>query len=459
VLVGLSGGPDSVSLALILQELASTGALPLRLRLAHLNHCLRGSESDADEEFCRRFAERAALRIEVARVPIREAAEAGESLEAAARRVRFAFLLRAARRQGLSVVALGHHADDVAETVLMRLLRGCGLRGLGALAPARPADGRAPALHIVRPLLELRKADLLEFLSARGEPWRLDSSNAQRQFERNRIRHELLPELERRCPSFERDGLCALNLAAVEANSLLDEMLEARWPRLCVEEGPDGVVLDASCYRSLPVPLRALAVRRAIRTVQPQRHYPPGLTHEHYEAAARLADRPVGTDLSVPGGLSARREHGVIYIRRGEPAATWAGVRLPVPGTVRFGDREVTISAEVLPAPPGGVASLIGRAGPREVFLALDAVELPLTVRVRRPGDRFHPLGAPGERKLKEFFINRKVPRHLRDRTPLVADGSGRIVWVVGHEIAEPARLSGAAPRVLHLRAKLACSR
>jgi len=173
VVVGLSGGADSVALALLLEEVSRSGALPMRLVLAHLNHCLRGAESDADEEFCRGFARRESLELEAARVPVAERVRPGESLEQAARRVRFRFLLDVARRRGFRAVALGHHADDVAETVLMRLLRGCGLWGLGALAPVRAWGGEGDAVRIIRPLLELRKAELLAFLARRGQGWRM----------------------------------------------------------------------------------------------------------------------------------------------------------------------------------------------------------------------------------------------------------------------------------------------
>ncbi len=449
VLVGLSGGPDSVALALVLLELSRCGALPLRIRLAHLNHCLRGAESDADEEFCRRFAARHSLPIETARVAVREAVRRGESLEETARRVRYRFLTQLARQQRVRSVVLGHQADDVAETVVMRLLRGCGLRGLGALPPERPAGGGEDGVRIVRPLLELQKADLLEFLCRRGEPYRVDSSNRRLEFQRNRIRHDLLPVLKRCCPGFAPASLCALNRAAVELNALLDEMLDRRWNALCVEARPDAVGLDAGHYRRLPPPLRKRAVRRALKQLLPGPHSQPGLTRKHYDEAAELADRPVGAAIALPGGLLARREHGLLYISRPSAGSCARSARLEVPGTTVVDWAGLTLRTEALPAQR--LDNATRQAGPHEAFLSLEALSMPLSVRRRRPGDRFHPLGAPGGRKLKEFFIDRKVPRHQRDRTALLVDAAGRIAWVVGHEIAEPFKLTGARERILHL--------
>lgn len=463
VLVGFSGGPDSVALALILEELTESRARPMAVQLAHLNHSLRGTESDGDEEFCHQFAQERGLALETQRVEPGKLARAGCSLEEAARRARYAFLLQVASRKGVKTIALAHQADDVAETVLMRVLRGCGVRGLGAVPPARPAG--SPAARIVRPLLKLRKAELLDYLVRHGQPFRRDSSNWDTTFLRNRIRHELLPILEGECAADITGSLCELNAVAVEINALMDGALDSRWRGLCSEVGADEMAFDAEAYASLQPALRKLAVRRALEMLSPQAHDGPGLTRDHYEAVSALAERPVGSQLSLPGGFVARGEHGLILIRkhrggcavgsRGEAGKFSPPAELAVPGETAFPGAGARIATRVIGSPPGGPAELIARAGPHEVFLCLDALELPLTVRTRRPGDRFFPLGAPGQRKLKQFFVDRKVPRHRRDSCPLVVDAAGRIAWVVGHEIAEPFKLSGAGTRALHLKAEM----
>ena len=448
-LVGLSGGPDSVALTLVLHELSSSGALPLTLKLAHLNHGLRGRESDGDEAFCVELAARLGLPLRTGRISVREERARGESIETAGRRVRYRFLARAARSEGATAIAVAHHADDVAETVLMRLLRGCGVRGLGAMAPAREADSGG-GLRIVRPLLEAGRAELLALLERRGQNWRDDRTNRDKRFLRNRIRHELLPALEGSC-GLTAETLCALNRAAVGLSAALDEMLDGEWGSLCTESGAASVGLDAALYERLPSALRKLAMRRAVSLLLGGEE-PPALAREHYDAADVLAGKDVGHALTLPGGFLAVREHGVIHISRPRATGERAAIELATSGTTPVPWAGVKIEAALL-AGPQNLHELIKRAGPREVFLASDALALPLEARPRRRGDRLRPLGAPGTRKLKDYFIDRKVPRHERERTALVVDAEGRIVWVVGHTIAEPFKLRGGEKRVLHLRA------
>jgi len=455
VLVGFSGGPDSLALVLILEQLSRGGLLPIGVRLAHLNHCLRGARSDGDEAFCRRFADEHRLSVETARLDVKALARRGESLEQSARRVRREFLVRTASRAGLRTILLAHHADDVAETVLMRLLRGCGLRGLGAMHAARPVGPRGAGIRIVRPLLELRRSALLAMLDRHGQPYRLDESNLDTRFLRNRVRHEMIPALQRRAPGRLVELLCSLNREAGALAALLDGVLDRAWPRLCVEARGGLVALDAGALADMPPALRKAALRRAVEFLRPRSDEPPGLTRTHYEDAAALPLLPVGAAVSLPGGLAARREHGVVCLCESghELTAPQPPRELPAPGRLRLPEAGMELTAELINRPPGDGAVPIRPAGPREAFLSLPALELPLTVRYRRPGDRLRPLGAPGARKLKKLLIDRKVPFHLRDRTPLVVAADGRIAWVVGIEIAEPFKLTGAEERILHLRA------
>ncbi|MDP6439167.1 MAG: tRNA lysidine(34) synthetase TilS [Candidatus Brocadiia bacterium] len=454
VLAGLSGGGDSVALVLILRELAEAGALPLKVHLAHVNHGLRGRESDADEAFCRELAAGWGLELTVKRLPAGHLERQGGSTEDAARRERMAFFMQLARRKGMRTILLAHHADDVAETVVMRLLRGCGVHGLGAMRAERPAGPGWSEGRIVRPLLRVTKDDLRAYLGRKGQCWREDRSNADLRFTRNRVRHRLLPALVAACPGLSRGLLGELNEAACEVGDLLEGAVAARWPALCREHAAGEVALDAGRLRDLPGPLRKAAARRAAGALGGGDGRSPGWSHAHYEQLAAMPDRAVGTQLTLPGGITVSREHGLIRWRRGRQAETIEPRTLPIPGAVRLDDLELTIEAEVLTMPAQGHSALVARAGPRDVYLSPASLEGPVTIRSRRAGDRFHALGAPGGRKLKEFFIDRKVPRLQRDRTPLVLAADGRIAWVVGHEIADGFKLTGREGRVVHLAAR-----
>ncbi len=451
--VALSGGPDSVALVLLLSALTDGGELPLELCLAHLNHALRGAEADAEEAFCREFARERRLPIETERADVRAAARRhGRSIEAAARDARYAFLGRVAQKVGAAAIATAHHADDGAETVLLRIIRGAGITGLGALAPDRPLSPLNPTVRVVRPLLELRKAELVAFLREKGQPFCADSSNLDTRYTRNRIRHVLIPALERDYPAFSVGSPCALNTSAVEASRLFEELRDARWPELCRRTGPAEVLLDCAALADAPASLRKAAVARALRLLAGQRA-PPALRAEHYEKLAALPRQPVGAQVSLPRGFFARREHGLIYFARRARPLSLPERELPVPGLVELPEAGMRVSSFTLPAGAVGPREALERASDYEVYLSLDALPMPLSVRGRRPGDRFHPLGAGGSTRLKKFFIERKVPLHERDRIPLVTTHAGEIAWVVGHRIGERFKLRGTDSPVLRLKA------
>ena len=441
VMLGFSGGADSVALALLLREMSASGALPLRLRLAHLNHGLRGAESDGDEAFCRNLAVEWDLQLTVHRLPPSHLAAQGGSIEDAARRARMRFLSDVAIEQGFTTIVLGHHANDAAETVLMRLLRGCGIHGLATMRPVRPAGPEWPAGRVVRPLLSVDKDDIIAYLRRRAQPWREDSSNADLALARNRVRHLLLPAMLRARPGLSVRLLGDVNAAAAPVDDLLRQALASCWRDLCVREEAGEVLLDADALCRAPAALRTAVLRRAAG--EPDR--------EHSLALVALAAGPPGAALSLPGGVTARREHGLVRFARQRQSTGIRPAQLSMPGSVHIPDVGLTISAQALTVAPNAHAELLSRAGPWEVFLSPRLLDAPATVRSRRPGDRFHPLGAPGARKLKKFLIDRKAPFHERDRIPLVVASDGTIAWVPGYEVGESFRLTGSETQVVRL--------
>ncbi len=448
LVLAFSGGPDSVALARGLLDLNENADLRVRITLAHLNHGIRGAESDREEEFCRDFAEAHGLPLCVERTEPAEWKEG--SLEAEARRRRYDFLGRYAREADACAVATGHHADDVAETVLFRMVRGAGVRGLGAMAPARPLGDDYPGIRLVRPMFSIRRESILRYLDREGQVYCRDSSNADTSYSRNRIRHVLIPMLEKEFPTFSVESLCALNDAAIEATELTEGVLDGMWPNLCQRSGPEEVLLDADALTEAPTAVRKAAADRALSILCHERPV-PALRAEHYEAFAELAHQRVGARTDLPGGVFARREHGLVYVTRGknQPARkTWT---LEVPGTTRLTELRVVVRAEVLSEEELTPEQAAERALDNAVFLDLDRIRLPLAVRLRRPGDRFQPLGSGKPTKLKRFLIGRKVPLHRRQRMPLVVDADGNIVWVVGCEISQAHRLTPETGRVLHL--------
>jgi tRNA(Ile)-lysidine synthase len=461
VALALSGGSDSVALVWLLQEMASAGHIAVA-GLVHLNHGLRGEESNGDEVFCRALAARIGWPIDVEEIDAAALARAqSQSVETAGRAARYRFFEAAAQRLGADVVMTGHTLDDQAETVLLRLLRGAGTRGLGGVRPRRGP--------YVRPLLDVRRAELRQYLVDRGESFRDDSSNRDLSVPRNRIRHELMPVISRLAPggvralarvaALARDDEDFLQKAAIEAGRSLVLSDEARR----VAQAPPASTLRIDCrmFAVLPPALGRRVVRELLLRAAPGATF----SARHIEAVRELAfaDKSNG-HLDLPG-LAVERRAGVLSIssragaatpnpagrrRRLTSAGPGQGARRPleVPGAVEMPEAGVTIAASMQvgesAVPPG--------TDKRVAMLQASSLMLPLAVRTRRPGDRFRPLGAPGRRKLQDLLVDRKVPREAREIVPLVVDAADRIVWVVGVAIAEECRVTSPGAGVVILK-------
>lgn len=428
VAVAVSGGGDSVALVWLLRDLSAERGFELA-GLVHVNHQLRGEASDEDEAFCRALAERLQIPFDVTRVDVRALAQASrQSIEAAARTARYVAFDAAMDRLGATTLATGHTRDDQAETVLLRLLRGAGTRGVAGIRLRR---GR-----IIRPLLDCRRADLREWLAERGEMFREDQSNDDVSIARNRIRHELLPVIARIAPT----GVEALGrfaeLAAADDDWLTKSAIESAASVVLSDEGaaPSGVALDVAALNRLPPALAGRVILMAASRVSAR----SALSLRHLDAVLALAgaDKTDGhTDLP---GLAIDRSGGVLRIRgaRGRAESATYDRALPVPGMVELPGAGGRISASVAPRAGGRV--MAGTVA----TLQSSALTLPLRVRNRRDGDRLRPLGAPGRRKLQDLLVDRKVPRAERDSVPLVVDAGGRIVWVAGVTIAHECRVT-----------------
>jgi tRNA(Ile)-lysidine synthase len=447
VLVALSGGPDSVALLHLLLDLQRDGD-GIVAGVAHFHHQLRGADADGDEVFCRELAATLALPIEVEREDVRQAArDAGRSIEDMARALRYAFLDAAADRVRADVIAVGHTLDDQAETFLLRLVRGAGSRGLSGI---RPRAGR-----VIRPLLEISRAELRDDSRQRGLVWREDASNRDVTIPRNRVRHELIPYLEREFnPGITHVLAREASLARVDDDRLQEEAIDLT--STIVLSTTDGKTeIDAVALRSLDP---ALSSRVAFHALA-RRPHGRFVGFDHVEKILRLAEAPDGTSVDLPGQRATRRGSTIILgppvprARRGDTSES-NSFRFPlsIPGEVTLDKQGWAVSAhraDSVDRPAG-----FGPARGLEVAIAADPVALPLAIRSRQLGDRFRPLGMEHRKKLQDFLVDRKIPREIRDSLPLVVDDDDRIVWVVGESVAEDFRVTGASRGVLLLKAR-----
>jgi len=312
VLVAVSGGPDSVALLLALEELARS-EFALALTVAHLHHGLRETTAEEDRLFVENLAARLGLPCETGRADVpAEAERPGIGIEEAARNLRRRFLADAARRAGAGKVALGHTADDRVETVLFRILRGTGVEGLVAPEPRAPLDADS-GIEIIRPLIDVTRADVVAFLKARGQEWREDETNRSRRHARNRIRHELLPLLREAFNPKVEEALLRLSDQAGAAAEVLQDILDETWKKI-VQEMPDGrsLVVDADDFAALRPWLQGSLLRRAVERLG------GGLKHMSAErtraAVEALLAKSVAGPVELPGDLAATRRRRAIRI-------------------------------------------------------------------------------------------------------------------------------------------------
>jgi tRNA(Ile)-lysidine synthase len=445
--IALSGGADSVALTHLLRELAPRAGFHLA-GLAHLNHRLRGEAADADEEFCRRLAADLSLSIEVQRLDVLALARRRGSLEEAAREVRYEFLEQAADRLGADRIAVGHTLDDQAETFLLRLLRGAGPRGLAGIYPR---FGR-----VVRPLLEVSRADLRRYLAERGVSFREDETNRDTTIPRNRVRHELIPFLRERFSPRIAEILAREAAIARDDAAWLERVSSAAAARI-VRVMTDRVEIDVPLLLAEPPSVGRWILLRALQRWSGRRF----VGFDHADALLALAvGKGEPTVLDLPG-QRARRDDGTLFLTPAEgrsrssggPRANSFHYLLSIPGEVAIAEAGCTISAEVAtrwsgPSQPGWLEHVGGRTA------AVDAATVPavLGVRSRTPGDRLRPLGLSGHKKLQDLLVDLKVPRADRDVTPLVVDDHDRIIWVAGHAIADDFRVTGQTKSVVILK-------
>ena len=406
LLVAVSGGADSTAL---LHALVRVRGGPDGLVVAHFNHGIRGAEADADEAFVRDLCASLGVpfRGGAADVPA-EASRTGESLEMTARRLRHAFLDATARTAGARAVALGHTLDDQLELFLLRLARGAGLRGLAAMPPVSP--GPTPR---IRPFLRLRHAQLEDFLRSEGLAWREDSSNAQDDALRNRLRHRAVPALLAACgPGLPATLDRTLSLLREDAD-LLDELAAA---------APDSRSAE-------PAPI---ARRRIARALYDAGADPETVSLDTIERVRALLARGRNAQVPIGGGLAARLDYGALSFVREAPDAP-----PPAPAAFRLPAHPPVLAVEPAAAverPPRG--DFLAR--PVSCTVRADALAgRRLALRPWRAGDRIAVAGGRGTRKLSDVFADAKLPRVDRARVLLLADdATGEVLWLPGHGVA-----------------------
>ena len=431
-IVGVSGGPDSVCLLHILHELSE--ALEIRLVVAHLDHGLREKEDEAETRFVRRLASSMGLAFETEKASLlREGVTS--SVEERARNARYAFFGRLKDKLGAQKIAVGHNLNDQAETVLMRLLRGSGPSGLTGIPAIRENT-------IIRPLIELKREEIESYLQARDLSYVTDSSNLETDYLRNRIRLELLPQLLEYQPRLI-EHLGQLSRIMGNENNYLEAQAEEWVEREGEQNSAGDILIPAPRFIELPEPIRNRVTRHLLRKMRDDLR---SIDHGHIESVYELAKsmKPQGR-LNLPNGLTVKRIYDKLAFIAGETdESVTFHYLLDGVGTYYLEEINRSITLEEIDRDEDlNLQSLEWTA-----YLDADKLQYPLILRNFRPGDRFIPLGMAGHKKVKDFFIDLKIPSEVRVLTPILVN-QDTLVWVCGHRLDDRFKVTSETRRIL----------
>ncbi len=439
VLVAVSGGADSLCLLHFLHSQAKT--LGIKLHVAHINHGLR-PEAPAEELFVKKWALRLGLPVTVCRVDVEACRRAGGySKQDAARRVRYASLRRVAWRMGANRLAVAHHLDDRVETMLLRLVSGSGLDGLAGIPATREmTDG----LTLIRPLYNIRRAQIEQYCLKNKLVPVIDASNLSTRYLRNHVRLRLLPFLEAEFGGHLRRVLAKTSELLALDSALIKGLIEQAFKDNVICDD-NGCVFGLADLHRLPAALQARLLRRVMWAAGVER---PSEVHVQNVLGLALAKSP-SAQISLPAGIVAERSYEKLRIGRQRAAMIIPEEKiiLNVPGSTFLPWGRQVIETEIIDA-----ADLKLPLGNRmEACLDLALLEAPLYARTRRPGDRVRLLGAAGSRKVKDVLIDKKIPVLDREIIPIVFSNE-QIAWIGGVETAHSFRITPATKQALYLK-------
>lgn len=446
VVVAVSGGPDSMALLDMLWRLRERDQLALIA--AHVNHGFRPEESEREAATVQQLCLQLDIRYEAAFIDMPAyLAETGKNAQLAAREKRYAFLHEVASRYGAARIALAHHADDQAETVLMRILRGTGTGGLAAIHPRRVHNN----VELIRPLLRIRKADLLAYCARKQLPYCVDSSNNKRDYLRNQLRLDVLPMLEQYNAQLVPSLVRLAEISGAEDGWMAAEAQRA-FARY-VDCGTSFATLEVSALQGLHVALQRRLIKLILTYISSKQEI---ASFEQVEAIRQAAGEHASTTwaIDVGGGIRFSREYGTLRFEQAAATAAAGTYAYEIEqGMQQVYVAEAGISFE-LAILPGGRPQR-GALGKQEAFFDLESVAFPLTVRNRRPGDRLAVIGLNGSRKVQDIFVDAKIPPSQRERLPIVCDANGALLWIPGIRRSRIALVGDEAAPVLCIRAKV----
>lgn len=431
VLVGVSGGADSIALLHALNSLRDR--LHIEVFVAHINHGLRGQAADEDADYVKTICKEWSIPFFLREANVRELAELWRiSEEEAGRKVRFEFFDEVLSNIDGHKIALAHHRDDQIETILHNIIRGTGMEGLRGIKPIR--EGR-----IIRPLLEIDRLSIERYLAEEDISYRHDKTNYETIYTRNKIRLELIPYIEKNFnPSFKESIVRMADIIGEEDDFIRGYTDRLIRDNITIEENVVTIPIDflRSCHRGI----KRRIVRMCIEHLSGNM---VNIGQMHVDSVLAICDLNTGAVVDLPSNLIAYRDYCAILLTKGADYRKESfKKKLKVPGVTVIEQLGIKFQVRYTTEKCFG--------DPNCVYIDGDAVSKELYIRNRVDGDRFRPLGMKGSKKLKDFFIDEKVPKYIRDSVPLVVDGDD-IVWVVGYQIGDDYKIRNHTKKIIEL--------
>ena len=445
IVVGVSGGADSIALLQVLHFFSKTKNYDLAV--AHVNHMTREGESCIDAAFVKDTAEKLGLPFFLKEIDVKhKKVQFKKSFQETARLIRYKFFDETLKVVGGNKIALGHSADDRVETILMNILRGSGLKGLVGIPQQRG--------NIIRPFWEIYRKDLESYLEGNKIPFRDDLSNNDSKYLRNRIRHELIPYLETYNPNIKKK-LQEMSEIVGADDALLSQMTIDIFNRKTLghEENEKNIYWKIDDFLSYPVALRQRLVRETFCRIAGNMLH---ITAHHVREVNDLFNSPkVGKTLNIPRNIKVICSYdSVVFQQRIEDPRDNISEKesLPIPilipGFTELTEGQIKVETQILE----GKREFSSLNPSTQAFLDFEKTGFIIKARFFRPGDRFRPLGLLGNKKLKSFFIDSKIPKHIRHKIPLLTNGKDDIIWVYGQRIAHCYRVTNKTRKILFVQ-------
>lgn len=446
IIVAVSGGPDSICLIDILNQLKKP--FGLSLLIAHVNHGIRKREAEIEARFVRLKSFHMGIPFEQLSVSVPSfAEEEGLSIEQAGRRLRYRFFKDLSLKYHAHKIALGHQADDQVETILMRMIRGSGLQGVRGIPAVRG--------EFIRPLIECRRREIENYCLRRNISYCIDSSNREPMYLRNQIRNQLIPLLVKQYNSSFCDHLLQLQEIVQGELTFLEEITEQYYSESIIQKSSAHMVLDSKKLREWPVALQRRVIRKALRHLS---DYLADIQFRHVEDIRNLCLMNHGEKvLDLPGKIQIRKSYQNLEIitAQGDQESLnrkkliqWE-YPLQIDKEQEYAQLGKMINTKKCCIKPSTLKNCLKNTANKQAVLDYEKLALPLKIRNRRPGDRFVPLNSCFFKKIKTYFIDQKVPRHDRENIALVVDHLNRIVWIVGYQIDDRFKITENTRKIL----------